>query len=167
MTGGKIVETESYRGAEDRACHAYQNKKTKRTEVMFKQGGISYIYLCYGMHSLFNVVTAKEGIPHAILIRAIEPVFGISTMLHRRQFQFINVSLTNGPGSLAKALGISTMYNGTSLQGEVIWIGDVGISITKEEIISSPRVGVSYAKEDALLPWRFRLQGNPWTSPSK
>lgn len=163
-TSGMIVETEAYKGPEDKASHAYNNKRTPRTETMFKTGGIAYIYLCYGMHHLFNIVTNKSNIPHAVLIRAIEPIDGINTMLTRRNFKQIKKQLTAGPGILTKALGISIKHNGISLLEDKIWIEDRGISFTDNEIIKSPRVNIAYAKEHAKLPWRFRVKKSPWTS---
>jgi DNA-3-methyladenine glycosylase len=167
LTGGMIVETESYKGPEDRACHAHLNRRTKRTEVMFCEGGVAYVYLCYGMHSLLNVVTGKKDMPHAILIRAIEPVYGIETMLNRRKMSSLKTTLTSGPGSLTKSLGIKNIHNGETLTGEQIWIEDRGVSFLSNQLIASPRVGIDYAGEDAKLPWRFRLEKNKWTSPAK
>lgn len=163
-TSGMIVETEAYRGPEDRASHAFGSRRTKRNEVMYHQGGISYVYLCYGIHSLFNIVTNKEGVPHAILIRAIEPDEGQEVMLERRQKREMTKIVTSGPGALSQALGITTKYNGVLLNTPPIWLEDRGIKIKSSDIIAGPRVGVDYAGEDALLPWRFRLQGCPWTS---
>lgn len=167
VTGGMIVETEAYRAPEDRASHAYGMRKTKRNAVMYETGGCSYVYLCYGIHSLFNVVTNSEGIPHAVLIRAIEPSVGIETMLQRRGRTKIEKSLTAGPGALTQALGIRQIDNGLSLNGPRLWIEDRGILIQPEEILESARVGIAYAGEDALLPWRFRINNNPWTSRAK
>lgn len=166
LTSGIIVETESYKGAEDRACHAYQNRRTPRTEPMFHNGGISYVYLCYGIHYLFNVVTHKIDTPHAVLIRAIEPVDGIDWMLQRRNKKRVDRSLTAGPGALTQALGIDLSFNKKSLLSSEIWIEE-GTFIREENIIATPRVGVSYAKEDALLPYRFRILKNSWTSLAK
>lgn len=166
VTGGMIVETESYAGATDRASHAYGNRLTPRTKPLFEKGGISYVYLCYGMHNLFNVVTNQTGIPHAILIRAIEPVEGVNEMITRRK-KALSPLLTAGPGALCQALGIDRSHNALSLQGPSIWIEDRNIKIPSKNILASSRVGVSYAKEDALLPWRFRIRNNPWTSPAK
>ena len=166
LTGGIIVETEAYAGITDRASHAFNNRRTKRTETMFAEGGICYVYLCYGIHHLFNVVTNLENIPHAILVRAIEPTDGIPVMLQRRKKQKIDFSLTSGPGSMSAALGITISHNFTDLQSDKIWIEDRGFTIKPNQIISSPRVGVGYAKEDALLPWRFRLKANDWVSRS-
>ena len=167
LTAGMIVETEAYKGAEDKACHAYQNRKTARTEVMFEPGGVAYVYLCYGIHNLFNIVTHTKNVPHAVLIRAIEPACGITTMLKRRKKKMLTRSLTAGPGSLTKALGIRVEHSGISLTSSVIWIEDHGYNFLDEEIIASPRVGVAYAQEHAALPLRFRLKNNSWTSIAK
>lgn len=161
-TGGIIVETEAYAGPQDRASHAYANRKTPRNEAMYLAGGVSYVYVCYGIHRLFNVVTNINGIPHAILIRAIQPTDGIPMILQRRQKHRLSREVTGGPGSLTKALGITESHNKISLQGPTIWIENRGIVV--EEIIESPRVGIDYAGDDALLPWRFRIANNPWTS---
>ena len=158
ITGGIIIETEAYAGPEDKASHAYGNRRTKRTETMFHKGGIAYVYLCYGMHSLFNIVTNKQGIPHAVLIRAIHPTRGIKTMLKRRGKKYLTRTLTSGPGSLTKALGINTSHNGTTLTEDRIWLEDLDCSISHEQIYAGPRVGVSYAGVDANLPWRFRIR---------
>lgn len=155
--GGMISETECYMGVEDRASHAYKNRRTKRTEVMFEAGGVAYVYLCYGLHALLNVVTHEKEIPHAILIRAIIPEIGIEHMLKRRNKKHLTKTLTNGPGALTQALGISTLHNKTPLTGSTIWIEDRGISSKDLPIETTPRIGVEYAKEDALKPWRFVL----------
>lgn len=165
-TVGKIVETEAYRGPDDKASHAYNNRYTNRTKVMFCEGGAAYVYLCYGIHHLFNVVTAKEGIPHAILIRAIEPVENVELMLRRRNFEKIKPQLTAGPGVMSAALGIRTAHSGFSLVGEnsPIWIEDRGLSLSENEIVAGPRVGVDYAAECASWNWRFRIKNSAWTS---
>lgn len=169
-TSGIIVETEAYRAPEDKASHAYNNRRTKRTETMFRDGGISYVYLCYGIHHLFNIVTATENVAHAILIRAIQPIEGEDVMLARRGMARLLPRTTAGPGSLTKALGINTNHNGLDLtdnQGP-IWIEDPGIDKDQPiDIIASPRVGVDYAEECAAWPWRFRIRGSKWTSPAK
>lgn len=171
LTTARIVETEAYRGPEDRACHAYQNKKTKRNGAMFAMGGTAYVYQCYGLHHLFNVVTGLEEVPHAVLIRAVEPLVGIDTMLARRNFACLIPALTNGPGALTKALGITLLQNYVSLQSDLIWIEEIATDApqdtSREKIIASPRVGIHYAGEDALLPWRFRLSESIWTSRKK
>lgn len=157
LTGGMILETEAYKGAEDRACHAYKNKRTKRTEAMFDQGGVAYVYLCYGMHNLFNVVTNQKNIPHAILIRAITPEIGIETMQLRRKTTSPN-QLTSGPGKVCQALNIQISHNASLLTESPVWIEDRGITFQNHQIEATPRIGVSYAQEDALLPWRFLLK---------
>jgi DNA-3-methyladenine glycosylase len=163
----RVVETEAYCGATDRACHAHLNRRTKRTEVMFAAGGVAYVYLCYGIHALFNVVTNAEGFADAVLVRAVEPIYNIELMMKRRGiYKPDDHRLTAGPGALTKAMGITTTHYGLSLQGSEIWIAD-GETIDSQQIISSPRVGVDYAGEDALLPWRFRIAGNRWCSPAK
>jgi DNA-3-methyladenine glycosylase len=167
-TGGYIVETEAYHGAIDRASHAFGNRNTPRTSVMFEHGGIAYVYLCYGIHEMFNIVTSTEGEPHAILIRAIEPTEGIDEMLLRRGMSHPKPNLTSGPGSVAKALGISRAINGISLQSDILWLEDNGLSFSDAEVAAVPRVGVDYAGEDALLPYRFYVKGNKYVSkPNK
>jgi DNA-3-methyladenine glycosylase len=168
ITGGYIVETEAYNGAVDKASHAFGNRRTARTKTMFMHGGIAYVYLCYGIHEMFNIVTSVEGNPHAILIRAINPTEGLEEMLRRRNMQAIKPNITSGPGSVAKALGISRKINAFSLQSDTIWIEDRGLVFPGESIASVPRIGVSYAGEDALLPYRFYVKGNPYVSkPNK
>lgn len=164
LTGGMIVETEAYRAPEDRASHAFGMRRTKRNETMYEAGGVCYIYLCYGLHVLFNIVTNQHGIPHAILIRALEPAIGIETMLKRRRKTEVDRSLTGGPGSLSQALGLTLDHKGYSLMGPEMWVEDRGVKVPDKEIIASPRVGVDYAGEDAHLPWRFRLKNSKWTS---
>lgn len=166
-TSGIIVETEAYAGKIDKASHAYGGKFTSRTQTMYQPGGVSYVYLCYGIHHLFNVVTNVEGTPDAVLIRAIEPLDGIETMLKRRRLESIQLKLSNGPGVLSQALGIDVGCNNCKLTGNNIWIEDTGYSISKEMIISSARIGVAYAGEHALWPYRFRIEDNKWVSKSK
>ena len=166
-TSGKIVETEAYCGATDKACHAHLNRRTKRTQIMFGNGGFAYVYLCYGIHHLFNLVTNTEDNADAILIRAIEPLEGKDAMMARRNLKKIEYRLTAGPGVMSSALGISTKHYGTDLTGNTIWIEDHKENIRPENLIASPRVGIDYAEEDALLPWRFRLANNPWCSKAK
>ena len=168
ITGGYIVETEAYNGVIDKASHAYGNRLTPRTQTMFMQGGIAYVYLCYGIHEMFNVVTSVKGQPHAILIRAIQPTDGIEIMLFRRNMLALKSNITQGPGSVAKALGISRTINAISLQSDTLWIEDRGLSFEDQDIAAVPRVGVDYAGEDALLPYRFYVKGNPYVSkPNK
>jgi DNA-3-methyladenine glycosylase len=160
ITAGIILETESYAGATDRASHAYNNRRTPRTEILFRAGGIAYVYLCYGMHYLTNVVTHQEGIPHAILLRAIHPIIGISAMQRRRGSQAIK-NLCAGPGTLSAALGITKEHNGLSLTGNRIWIEESDISFPRSKICSGPRIGIDYAGADAKQPWRFWLASPP------
>ena len=164
ITSARIVETEAYAGVMDRASHAYAARRTNRNDIMYAHGGVAYVYLCYGIHHLFNVVTNKNGIPHAILVRAGEPLQGIEEMLKRTGKKKLDNTLSRGPGNLSKALGIYTTHSGTSLLGENLFIADDGFHYTKKEIAASPRIGVDYAGEDALLPYRFFIKGNPYVS---
>src|SRR5690606_10315891 len=138
-TSGIIVETEAYAGVGDKASHAYGGRRTSRTETMYSRGGVAYVYLCYGIHHLFNVVTNVENIPHAILIRAVEPVEGIDIMLQRRSKIRLTPQLTAGPGAMSQALGISTRHSGLSLNTH-IYIEDRGIKIKKSDIVPGTRV---------------------------
>jgi len=156
LTSGVITETEAYAGIHDKASHAYGDCRTKRTAPMYFDGGIAYVYLIYGIHSLFNIVTAPAGTPHAILIRAIYPVEGIDLMQERRNSNR-KTGLTDGPGKLSQALGIHYSNSGEDLGGKRIWIEDHGIVPRAGKIITGPRIGVEYAGKDALLPYRFRL----------
>lgn len=164
LTGGTIVETEAYNGITDKASHAYGGRFTPRTSTMYEQGGVSYVYLCYGIHHLFNVVTGAKNNPHAVLIRGLEPIEGLATMLQRRGMQTLAPRVTAGPGALAKALGIDKNLNAKDLLGEEIWIEDNGIHLNETQIIASPRIGVDYAGDHALLPWRFYVKGNKYVS---
>lgn len=161
-TSGIIVETEAYRAPEDKASHAYNNLRTKRTETMFACGGVSYVYLCYGLHHLFNIVTGPKDLAHAVLVRAIEPLEGVEQMLQRRRMTRIHKKLTAGPAILSQALGITTLNNGCDLTGDLIWIEDHGLRLSK--VVTSTRIGVNYAQECAKLPWRFFIGDNNWVS---
>ena len=163
VTGGMIVETEAYSWKE-RGCHAYGARKTQRNAVMFGKGGHSYVYLCYGMHNLFNIVTNEQDAADAILIRAIEPVEGIEEMKRRRGPLTSSFHLTSGPGKLTKALGIDRKWNGKYLLGNEIWVEDFGRNFPKKDIEASHRIGIDYAGEDAKLPWRFTVKGSLWLS---
>ena len=162
-TGGVIVETEAYSWKE-RGCHAFGARKTNRNSVMFEPGGHSYVYQCYGIHYLFNIVTNDSNIADAVLVRAIEPIKGVDHMKQRRGRLTNEFHLTSGPGKLTKALGIDRNWNGKLLSGNEIWLEDLGRKIRPINIEASPRIGIDYAGEDALLPWRFTLKGNPWLS---
>jgi DNA-3-methyladenine glycosylase len=168
ITGGYIIETEAYNGVVDKASHAFGNRQTPRTQTMFEHGGIAYVYLCYGIHEMFNVVTSVAGQPHAILIRAIEPTEGLEIMQLRRDMAVVKPSITSGPGSVARALGISRKINAISLQSDTLWIEDRGLTFPDDAIAAVPRVGVAYAGKDALLPYRFYVKGNKYVSkPNK
>lgn len=154
-TSGVITETEAYAGAVDKASHAYGERRTPRTETMYAQGGTGYVYLCYGIHHLFNVVTNVEGIPHAVLIRGVKPLEGIDIMRVRRNFPKTDKILSAGPGTVSQALGIRTSHDKADLLGEHIWIEDRGIVVPDDRVKITPRIGVDYAGEDAKLPYRF------------
>ncbi len=160
ITSGRIVETEAYSWKE-RGCHAYNNRMTARNEVMFGNGGQAYVYLCYGIHHLFNVVTNRDGKADAVLIRALEPMEGIDEMSKRTGKPTTN-RITSGPGKLTRALGIDRSHNGTPLISNNLWLSDIGFSVPKKEIVSGPRIGIDYAGPDALLPWRFTIADSPW-----
>ncbi|HTR31637.1 MAG TPA: DNA-3-methyladenine glycosylase [Puia sp.] len=191
-TSGRIVEVEAYNGVVDRASHAWSGRRTARTEVMFGAGGRAYVYLIYGIHSLFNVVTNTKDIPHAVLVRALQPLDGIAVMearmgrvgaqaLGRRDEVRVpggldeastragrtDYSLTRGPGNLSRAMGLMREHTGLSLLGKEIWIADDGYTVRPSEIVATTRIGVEYAGEDAALRYRFFLKGNPWVSGPK
>jgi len=161
VTSGVIVETEAYSDKE-RGSHAFRGM-TKRNEVMFGRGGKAYVYLCYGVHEMFNVVTNHERKADAILIRALEPIEGIEAMMERTNKSSL-ARITSGPGKLTKALGIDRKLNGKKLGTNKIWIEDKGLKIKPSDIVSSPRIGIDYAGEDALLPWRYTIRNNKWIS---
>lgn len=157
VTGGLITETEAYAGVVDKASHAYNNRRTSRTRVMYYRGGVAYVYLCYGIHHLFNIVTNEVDIPHAVLVRGIFPVYNLPVMAKRLGRGKIGWKQTDGPGKLSRALGLHVRNSGEDLTGDRIWLEDHGLEVTGSDIISGPRVGVDYAGEDAALPYRFRL----------
>ena len=168
ISAGVIVETEAYFGIKDKASHAYGGRRTNRTETMYSRGGVAYVYLCYGMHNLFNVVTSVKDDPHAVLIRAIEPLIGQEFIEERRNMPITKAAISSGPGSAAKALGIDRTFNLKNLSEDEVWIEDHQTRYQDEEIASVPRVGIAYAKEHALLPWRFFVKGNKYVSkPNK
>lgn len=162
ITSGIIVETEAY-SYKEKGCHAYNYLRTHRTDVMFSEGGVAYVYLCYGIHHLFNIVTNKIDKPEAVLIRALEPLEGQKMMLKRMKYDSIS-KITSGPGKLTKALGIDRRLNGKSLMGGEIWLEDCGIKFATNEIVSAKRIGIDYAGDDANLPWRFYVKGSEWIS---
>ena len=155
ITAGIITETEAYAGVNDKASHAYGGRRTQRTEIMYSEGGTAYVYLCYGIHHLFNVVTNQKDIPHAVLIRAIKPFDGTRLILKRRKKEVLDSRICGGPGIVAQGLGIRTSHTGETLLGNKIWIEERGIKISNQDITKSPRIGVDYAGADALLPYRF------------
>lgn len=159
-TSGIITETEAYAGVTDKASHAYGGRLTERTKIMFDEPGTAYVYLCYGIHHLFNIVTNKKGIPHAILIRAIKPDEGIEYMMERRKKLKVDKTFSSGPGTVSQALGILTKHSGKSLLDNEIWVEETGIKIPEKEIVAGPRIGVDYAGEDAKLPYRFFVKGS-------
>jgi DNA-3-methyladenine glycosylase len=163
ITSGRIVETEAYAGEIDRASHAFRGR-TSRTAVMYGTGGNAYVYLCYGIHQMFNIVTAREGIPHAVLVRAVEPMEGVELMLQRTGKKKLDKTLTRGPGNVGKAFGFHTSQCGLSLQSEELYIADDGFSLPKGSVCSSPRIGVDYAGEHAAWHYRFYVCGNPYIS---
>ena len=166
LTSGLITETEAYAGVTDRASHAYGGRRTGRTEIMYSVGGTAYVYLCYGIHSLFNVVTSVKDNPHAVLIRAIRPLEGIDIMKGRANKQLVGSREGTGPGNVSRLLGIHYSHTGmdmvmakdAEMMSPAIWIEDRGIRIAEQDILSGPRVGVDYAGEDALLPYRFSVK---------
>ena len=161
ITSGMIVETEAY-SFKEKGSHAH-NGMTKRNEVMFESGGIAYVYLCYGVHEMFNVVTNEKGKADAILVRALEPLHGIDTMLQRMKTDSKR-RLTSGPGKLTKAMGIDRSLNGNELSGGEVWIEDQDFKVRQNDIVSTKRIGIDYAGKDALLPWRFFLKNSIWVS---
>jgi len=167
LTAARITETEAYNGVVDKASHACNNRRTKRTEIMYAEGGAAYVYLCYGIHHLFNIVTNLKDIPHAVLIRAAEPITGVDAMLQRTHKKKPDNTLTSGPGNVSKALGIYTHHTGKDLRSENFFIADDGFKLSKKNIVATPRIGVDYAAEDALLPYRFFIKDNMYVSGKK
>lgn len=158
---GKITELEVYIGAEDKACHAYLNKKTQRNAPMFEAGGCAYVFFVYGMYNQFNVVVSPQGVANAILIRSLEPVVGIDFMKERRKCEKI-ANLTTGPGKLCQALGIKREHNYTDLCGSgVLWLSR---RVDNPKYVALPRVGIDYAEEYKDVPWRFLIDNNKFIS---
>jgi DNA-3-methyladenine glycosylase len=159
---GKIVEVEAYRGPEDRASHAYGGRRTKRTETMYQLGGVAYVYFVYGMYNQFNIVTNVVETPHAVLVRALEPVEGIELMRIRRH-SHPDRNLTNGPGKLCLAMGIDRQLDRADLLGERVWLEEFE-KVPESRIARGPRIGIDYAQEWIEKPWRFWVKGNPFVS---
>jgi DNA-3-methyladenine glycosylase len=159
---GLIVEAEAYRGPQDRAAHSYGGRRTKRTETMYEIGGTAYVFFVYGMYNQFNVVTNAQDIPHAVLIRALEPAEGIELMRKRRQ-RHDDHNLTNGPGKLCIAMGIDRKLDAADLLGNRIWLEE-GVAVRRSSIASGPRIGIDYAEGWKDKPWRFWIRNNPYVS---
>jgi DNA-3-methyladenine glycosylase len=164
---GRIVETEAYNGVNDRASHAFGGRRTSRNEHIYGGPGTVYVYICYGMHHLFNVITNKKDIPHAVLIRALEPLEGMDQMLKRTGKPLADFTLTKGPGNLARAMGMSKKHNGKNLFSDEIFIEDDGFRYKKNQVLVTKRIGVESAREDAELLYRFIVKGNPYVSAKK
>lgn len=165
VTVGRITETEAYKGTEDRACHAFGGRRTPRNEVMYADGGHAYVYICYGIHFLFNVVTNRRDHPDAVLIRSVEPIEGTPVMLQRAGKDVLRPNLAAGPGNLTRALGIDMRHNGLLLNSPVLHIADDGFSVPS--ILATPRIGVESAGADALRLYRYIIKGNRYVSGRK
>lgn len=166
-SSGRIVETEAYAGIDDRASHAYGGKRTTRSEHLYGNPGTVYVYICYGMHHLFNVITNKKDIPHGVLIRALEPMEGVDEMLNRSGKLTADYTLTKGPGNLSRAMGMNKNHSGGNVFSEEIFIADDGLRYKKNEIVTTKRIGVDGAGKDANLLYRFIVRGNPYVSAKK
>ena len=164
LTAGIIVETEAYRGPEDKGSHAFNGRRTTRNDVMYSAGGVTYMYICYGIHDMLNIVTGPSDSSHAVLIRALEPTKGIDIMRERRALYTDDRRLCKGPGALAKAMGLRKAHNNISLLGGRIWIEETGISLQDEDIVSSPRIGLNIEEPYKSIPWRFYIKGNKYIS---
>lgn len=159
---GKIVEVEAYRGPDDRASHAYGGRRTKRTETMYRAGGVAYVYFVYGMYNQFNVVSGVADVPHAILVRALEPVEGLDLMRERRHAQ-PDHNLTSGPGKLCIAMGIDRQFDGADLLSDRVWLEEFE-EVSPRRIARGPRIGIDYAQEWVGKPWRFWIRDNSYVS---
>lgn len=163
-TSGRIVETEAYVAFTDKASHSFNGRRTAKNEHMYSPAATSYIYICYGIHQMLNIVTNEKDIPDAVLIRAIEPMEGIEEMLQRTGKNKPDNTLTKGPGNVGKALGLFKHHSGISLMDETIALYEDKFELAADSIGSSKRIGVDYAGTDALLPYRFYIKGNPFVS---
>ena len=164
ITSGRIVETEAYVGIVDKASHSFGGRRTARNEQMYAAAGTAYVYICYGMHQMMNIVTNKKEIPDDVLIRALEPLEGIDIMLQRTGKSFLDYTLTRGPGNVGKALGIFKHHSGSFLLDNEIYLLNDNYTITNEAIGISRRIGVEGAGEHSLLPYRFYVKGNRYVS---
>ena len=162
-TSGRIVETEAYAGETDKASHASKGR-TARTEVMFNEGGRTYVYLCYGVHQMFNIVTNKKGVPDAVLIRGVEPIEGLDIMLKRTGKKKLDETLARGPGNVGKAFGFHTSQCGLLLNSKELYIADDGFKVSPSMIATSPCIGVDYAGKHAELHYRYFIKGNKYVS---
>ncbi|HVY28597.1 MAG TPA: DNA-3-methyladenine glycosylase [Polyangiaceae bacterium] len=166
---GRIVEAEAYRGPQDRAAHSFGGRRTERTEAMFGPPGFAYVFFVYGMHWHVNLVTTREGEPHAVLLRAVEPLVGAELMAARRGGMSPNdVSLCNGPGKLCQAFGIDKRHYAADLTRGSLFLSEA--PRPRGKLGRSARIGVDYAESWAEKPWRFFELGNRWVSrarPSK
>ena len=160
LAAGRIVETEAYMGPEDQAAHSYNNRRTKRTEVMFGPAGYVYTYVMH-THCLVNVVSGEVDKPEAILIRAVEPIVGLELMYERRGKDKKEKDLTNGPGKLTQALGIDKSDYGGRFFAEPLFIAD---GEAPESIESGPRIGIDNSGEAKDYPWRYWVRGNKFVS---
>lgn len=165
VLAGRVVEAEAYRGPEDRAAHSFGGRRTARTEVMFGAPGIAYVFFVYGMHWHLNLVTTREGAPHAVLLRAIEPLVGVELMAAARGLKPTDVNVANGPGKLCKAYGIDRQHNAVDLTQPPLFLSE---GTTKRgKLGRSARIGVDYAEDWAEKPWRFFELGNRYVSRAK
>jgi len=164
ITSGRIIETEAYVAHVDKASHSFGGRRTAKNEHMYARPGTAYVYICYGMHQMLNVVTNDKNIPDAVLIRAVEPLEGIDIMLRRTGKEKLNFTLTKGPGNVGKALGIFKMHSGLHLLDEKIYLADDGLKLKESEIGISKRIGVESAFPDSELPYRFYVRGNKYVS---
>jgi len=163
LTKATITEVEAYCGRTDEGCHAYPNKKTDRTKVIYGPGGFAYVYICYGIHTMINVVTNKNGLANCILIRAVEPIEGKELAQQRRGLKKYDYKIATGPGCVGQAMGINIIHYGTDLLGDVIWVEDA-LALAKNEIGISQRVGMNFDGPDKFLPWRYFIKNNKWVS---
>ncbi|MBC8172384.1 MAG: DNA-3-methyladenine glycosylase [Chitinophagales bacterium] len=166
ITKGIICETEAYCGPTDRGAHSYNGRFTDRTKIMYEEGGVAYVYICYGIHHLFNIITHDKNEPHAILIRAIEPVEGFETILKRTSRKIMDHTIAAGPGLVSQCLGFKKEHTGISLLSDAIWVEDAK-PLPEKNIVKSARVGMNFEGEYKMIPWRFRIKDSVYTSKAK
>ena len=165
VVAGRIVEAEAYRGPQDRAAHTFGGRRTPRTEAMFGAPGLAYVFFVYGMHWHLNLVTTREGAPHAVLLRAVEPILGTALMARRRGLSENDVNLCNGPGKLCQAFDIGKRHYGVDLTRGSLFVAEA--TTPRGRLARSPRIGVDYAENWAEKPWRFFEQHNRYVSRAK